>query len=234
MNAAIHRKTACSMNRNRPKQHPPKETGGTFIEACHHPLYQLFFRSYVRRMLRRHFSRITVSGDTAVRKDQALLLIGNHFSWWDGFFAFYLNEKIFKKILHVMMLEEQLQPRKFLSRIGAFSINKQSRSMLNSIAYASSLLKNPLNLLVIFPQGEFQSLYDRPLKFEKGWIKIPERADRPFRFFFYAALVDYFASVKPRLSFYLKEYAHKQGQTVKDIEKAYNDFYDECRRKQKE
>jgi hypothetical protein len=51
------------------------------------------------------------------------------------------------------MPEEQLATRMFLNKAGAFSIKPGSRSAIESLNYASSLLYEPENLVVVFPQG---------------------------------------------------------------------------------
>ncbi len=196
------------------------------IQAKHTRFYIWFFRIFSDVMIHRHFSKVEIKGNF---QDQGLpvLLIGNHFSWWDGFFANYLNTKIFKKIFHVMMLEEQLKQRMFLNKAGAFSIDKGKRSMIETLSYAGELLKNKENLLVLYPQGKFQSVHHRPIQFEKGFIAIPRSAAvKGFQLIFYAALTDYFEHRNPMLFLYIKEQPFLLEMTASDLEFAYNEFYE--------
>jgi hypothetical protein len=68
-----------------------------------------------------------------------LLMIANHISWWDGFWAMYLNLKVFHKKFYFMMLEDQLLKFRFFQWTGGFSIKKKSREMIESLTYASKI-----------------------------------------------------------------------------------------------
>ena len=59
-----------------------------------------------------------------------VLLISNHISWWDGFWAMYINLKVLKRKFHFMMLEEQLRKYWFFNYTGGFSVNKKSKVFL--------------------------------------------------------------------------------------------------------
>jgi 1-acyl-sn-glycerol-3-phosphate acyltransferase len=168
-------------------------------------------------------------------EDKSLLMIGNHFSWWDGFFANYINIKLFNKKFHILMLEEQLRSRMFLNKAGAFSIARGTRSVLETLEYSSGLLSEKNNMLVLYPQGVFQSLYQFPVKFEKGFVRILENAEpESFQVVFYAALIDYFSRRKPKIDFYLKQHQYERGQNADDLENSYNDHLKSSINKQKE
>lgn len=202
------------------------------IQARHTAFYVRFFNFYSRLMIRSHFRRVRIIGN--INADfMPVLMIGNHFSWWDGFFACYINQMILKKKFHIMMLEEQLRPRMFLNKAGAFSIRRGSRDALESLQYAAGLLSLPENLVVLYPQGEFESLYRYPVKFEKGIEKVSAMAGSSFEVVFYAALMDYFSYRKPSLSIYLKQVSHELSKSSVALEKAYNDFLNDCRSHQK-
>ena len=181
-------------------------------------------------MMHRHFSHIQINGKYNSDK-RPVLLISNHFSWWDGFFMLYLNNRVFKKKYHVLMLEEQLKPRMFLNKAGAFSVKKGTRSVIESIDYIKNILSSPGNLVLIYPQGVIQSLYKFPFVFEKGIYNIIKNMDPGVRIFFAVALLDYFSQKKPSLNISFKEYARDTG--AENIEKAFNDFYSERTNAQK-
>ena len=203
------------------------------IKAKHSPLYVRFFRFYSRHMIFRHFREIKIKG-AYTGKELPVLLIGNHFSWWDGFIANYLNAIIFKKRFHVMMLEEQLEPRLFLNKAGAYSIKKNSRDVVESLEYTKDLLKSAKNLVTIYPQGEIQSLYHYPLEFEKGITSVLKKLENKVDIVFLVALVDYFSHKKPTLTLALKEYPAYSSSSVKELEDAYNDFMIRMIKEQKE
>lgn len=168
------------------------------------------------------FHEHRISGDTSMPTG-SVLMIGNHISWWDGFWAKRVNHRILKRRLHVMMLEEQLRGRLFLSRMGAFSIRKNHRDAINSLEYAANLLSNPQNMVVLFPQGRFQSLHQHPVSFEKGWFRILQKAPENTQLLFMANMIDYFDHPKPTLTTRLK-LVKSSFENATQVEDAYNDF----------
>ena len=176
------------------------------IKPAHHPLYERFFGAYLWTHMRLAFRYIRIHNNFT-DNGNPVILIGNHFSWWDGFIARHVNINVFKRKLHLMMDEEQLAKRKFLCRLGAFSIKKNNRSAIESLNYAASVLNDPGKLLVVFPQGQFQSLHQHPVNFQKGWFRIIQKSQPNIQIVFMVALTDYFSSPRPGLDIYLESAA---------------------------
>ena len=197
------------------------------IKAQHTRWFQKFFGIYMSWAFRRNFKRIDIIGDV---KDKGLpiLAIGNHMSWWDGFWVLDINNKLFKRKFHVMMLEEQLRKNLFLSRLGAFSIKRKSKSASLSIRYAASLLADKKNFFLIFPQGVIQSQHQFPFVFEKGWGRILLQKDNPIQVLMIANIVDYQSFRKPILRQYLYSPEKTSGFTCDELEAQYNAFYKDC------
>lgn len=190
------------------------------LPARHHWFVDKFFDAYIRFLLNRHFSKIEVEGIWPVT-DESQLVIGNHVSWWDGFWVYYLNKKLLRKRFYVMMLKQQLERNSILSRIGAFSIDPGSRSVVKSLAYASDKLKEAGNLVVIYPQGVITSVYAGVPSFKKGLDHIISKSGVK-SVLFYVALTDYFSQKKPVLTFYIG-CCHLDG--VAHVEDMYREFY---------
>jgi hypothetical protein len=192
-----------------------------------------FFRWYANIRIKRNFSSVTVHQPIPDTSGKPLLVIGNHFSWWDGFFILWLNARYLKKKFHVMMLEEQLQGNMILNKTGAFSIKKGSREMVESLLFARSILenaatgKNEFPLLLMYPQGEIQSMHIRPIKFEKGLEKITNGLEGKINILMVACLIDYFSNQKPQLHFYLELYPFTDKLGVTDLESAFNRLLDD-------
>jgi hypothetical protein len=198
------------------------------ITARHNRYITGFFRIYVQRILRRHFHAIRVLGDVP-DGNRSVLLIGNHFSWWDGFIAFYLNNNVLHKRFHVMMLEEQLSRRRFFRGMGAFSVQPGNRSMLESLRYASNVLCDDENLLLMYPQGKIETSYIQYIRFGKGVMNVIEGVPgHGPAILFYVALTDYFSNRKPSLNLYLQPYAAPSTLTLQQLEAQYNNFYRGC------
>lgn len=200
------------------------------IKARHHWFYTRFFDWYVRHMLKSDFSAVVIDGEWKAEAS-ASLIIGNHISWWDGFWALYLNKLFLGKKLHVMMLEEQLQSRMFLNKAGAYSIRPGNRSVLTSLNYTREVLSCANHAVVMFPQGKLSSIYNQEIKFEKGIERII-RESKQAQLLFYVALIDYASTRRPSLNFYLRELPRTEY-TLEELEQAYQQFFTSSIEKQK-
>ena len=185
----------------------------------------------VEKFLLRHFSKVSFYDTPQVQPDKATLLLMNHFSFNDGAILHRLCRKILKKEFKVMVVEDQLRAFIPLKFVGCFSVNKKSRTVIESLNYAASQLDNPENMLGIFPQGEVFSFHLNQVHFEKGLERILLKSEKPFQVIFAVALLDYLDSFKPHARVYLQEYT---GPIVSEMmEKNYNEFYKESKKKQR-
>jgi hypothetical protein len=196
------------------------------IKAKHHPIVYNFFKIYVPWIIRRNFHKVHVTGHFP-DKNKPVLVIANHISWWDGFWTVHLILNLFHRKFHFMMLEDQLRKARILNLAGGFSIQKGSRSMLESLKYAVELLSDNRNLVLVFPQGKFTSIYDPSFQFEKGLERIVKEVSGKAQIFFQANLIDYFSHKKPSLFIYLKECDQLQPD-IGSIQDLYNAFYASC------
>jgi 1-acyl-sn-glycerol-3-phosphate acyltransferase len=200
------------------------------LKSKHHPVISPFFKWYSRVITRRHFSKVVIEG---VFKDSGkpILLISNHFSWWDGFWALNLSAQVLQRKFHFMMLEEQLRKHWYFNYIGGFSIARNRRTMLESLQYASDLLRNPANLVLMYPQGEIQSMHTTQLQFGKGVERILAGKAGEVQIMFLANVVDYFSKKRPSLVMYLEEYTGEDV-TADTIKTHYNTFLNKSLLKQ--
>ncbi len=195
------------------------------LKSKHNFFIYPFFKWYTRKSIKRHFGIIQIMGALNDKK-LPVLLISNHLSWWDGFWADYVNQKLFRRVFHFMMLEEQLRKYWLSNYVGGYSVNKSSRSMVETLDYTSELLSNPENLVLIFPQGEIQSMHNQSIEFERGLGRILKNQVNKIQIVFLVNLVDYFSNQKPGIYFYVQEY---MGDAIdlQSIQNSYNKFYSE-------
>lgn len=193
------------------------------IKAKHHIVIYPIFKGLTRFLLRKKFNSTNIEGNFC-DNGSAVLVIANHISWWDGFWLMHLNLKILHRRFHFMMLEGQLKKHWYFQYSGAYSVRKNSRSIIESLMYTSDILKNSENMVFMFPQGEIKSLYNNSIRFEKGVKKIIEQCADDVQVLFVANLVDYFSDSKPNLYMYLKSHTVKQLKE-KAVESEYNTFY---------
>lgn len=194
--------------------------------ASHHFFLYNFFRLYSVWKTKHCFHRVYLDCQYT-EKGLPVLLISNHFSWWDGFWAVWLNEKVFHRLFWFMMLEEQLKKNMFLNKAGGYSVRKGTRSVAETINYTADLLSDSGNLVLIFPQGEISSMHTREFIFERGVGHIISRCGNPVHIVFVANLIDYFSSPKPGLYMYVQEYTG-EDLSVKGLQDEYNRFFTKC------
>lgn len=198
------------------------------VKDEHHWLKSNFFSRYISRSVLRHYHKIDFN-PVEINPQKSLLLIANHYSWWDGFVFFHLNKLLFKKKFHIMILEETIIKHSFLKYVGSFSVSKTSRSMLETLKYAGNLLDDPENLLVIFPQGKLYSNFLNEIKFEKGLERITAFSQQNFDYVFAASFTEEFTEPKPTLFIYLKSAAAANFAGLAAVQSAYQKHYQQSK-----
>ncbi len=190
-----------------------------------------FFSWYISRRVTKHFYQVEFN-NVEVDPNESVLLIANHFSWWDGFLFFHLNKLLLKKKFHVMILEETILKHAFLKYVGAFSVSKGSKSIVETLKYAGNLLNDPQNLLLIFPQGNLSSNFTDTLNFEKGLGKIIEISQKKFQYVFAAAFTEHFSQPKPTAFIYLKTEEAANFAGLANVQSAYQEHYNQSKKVQ--
>lgn len=201
------------------------------IKAHHKKIWEWFFVIYSGICLRFIFREIryTPLHSEDIDQKHPVILISNHFFFWDGFIHLLLNRKIFKRKIHIMMLHEELNKRRFLRYGGTFSIEKGRKAIIESLDYCGDILSKPDNCLLIFPQGEIESIYTHPYKFEKGIEYILKRS-KDADVYFNVNLLNFNSKRRPALTMYLRRFSINQPEIcIKDIEDAFNLFALEAR-----
>ncbi len=201
------------------------------IKAKHNKLFIKFFNWYLNKIISSDFEHIYYNKH-AVDKSKPLLILANHISWWDGFFMWYVNKNYIRKKIHVLMLEEELKKRKFLSKIGAFSIKRKNRKILETFDYLAELLNNPENLVIIYPQGIIESSYNANIEFEKGIFKIFDKLNKLPQIWLGVSLTDYATNRKPSVYIYFKEYKLEKIFNFPDFQRQYREHYNQSIEKQ--
>jgi 1-acyl-sn-glycerol-3-phosphate acyltransferase len=202
------------------------------IKPKKNTLVYRFFCWYIQLIIKKNFHSLNYNS-VEIAADKSVLLLANHYSWWDGFVLLHLNKIYFNKKFHVMVMEETAKEIWFMKYIGAFGVKKNSREMLKSLTYAGELLNDPKNLLLIFPQGKLYSSHLTKIVFQKGLLKIIEASKKDFQFLFAASFTDYLENKKPSLQLYLKTRIAEELTTLLEIESAYNEHFSEALEMQK-
>jgi len=193
------------------------------LKSRHNNLYIWFFWTYFRLLQRVYFRKMSFISEVVIPEDQSVLLFQNHFSWWDGYWSYRLSRQVFKRKFHVMMDEENLRKRMFLNHVGVFSVQKNSRDLFNSLTYTSEILKDPKNLVTIYPNGAMLTQHQQTLPFLGGVDRIVKGETSHFTIVMAVFLTDYFGFARPEIRIYLETYSGER--TIVALEKAYHEFY---------
>ncbi len=153
------------------------------IKANHKKWAEYLFYFYLNGLLKKHFEKFILIGSRpSINHDKSLLILPNHFSWWDGFFIYKVIKNISDKKFHIMMLEHQLKKYWYFNLLGAYSINQRNpKSVLKSLNYTIELLNDKSNLSVIYPQGDIHPQEEKQIKLNKGVNYLCEKSDNEFQ-----------------------------------------------------
>lgn len=183
----------------------------------------------IRQVLRRNFKKLYLN-KVILLPEHSYLVMSNHFSFWDGFLAFYLcNELIRKQIsdggLYVMVLEKQLQKNWWLRYSGAFSVSPGKSSVSESLAYAQEILNVPGNILLMYPQGNLESIYVRHINLKEGILEIIPGVKGKCQLIWCTTLIDYFESLKPSIYFNVLPCGTNETFNFSDLSGQINEFH---------
>ena len=112
------------------------------IAARPRPLFGRLFAVYTAWTVRRHFRAVFVRGSLPETR-APLLVVAQHAGWWDPMLLFHLSRCRFGGRHETMMDESNLRRLGFFRWLGAFGIDRSSRSgQLASLRYARERLQS--------------------------------------------------------------------------------------------
>lgn len=156
---------------------------------------------------RRRFNKMVLN-DIEIKPGHSYILMCNHFGFFDGFFAYYLcfkyiNKKQKLKGIYTMSVKKQMEKNWWLKYSGSFSVEPGKRSVDESLDYSASILNEPGNLLIYYPQGNLESAYIRHIAFQDGIYEIITRTQGNCQLIWSSVLLEYFESTKQSVYFNL-------------------------------
>ncbi|MFC0522201.1 lysophospholipid acyltransferase family protein [Pontibacillus salicampi] len=134
------------------------------------------FNLFVTRLVKHYFNNIYIQGSPPI-STQRTLFLPNHSTWWDPVIIFLLNRHVLQADSYAMMHESGLKDVPIFQKIGAFSVNKESRrDILASLQYAKERLEEGKSVWM-FPQGDEHHLEQRPLAFQSGAAYLAKKVE---------------------------------------------------------
>ncbi len=176
--------------------------------------------------LRKRFKKLAIS-QIEILPGHSYLLMCNHFSFWDAFWAFYLCLHGIHKhqemtSLSVMILEKQLRKNMWMRYFGCFSIAPGKASVQESLDYAAEVLNTPGQLLLMYPQGNLESSHVRHIVVKDGVKDILSQVTSPCQLIWSGNVVEYFESFKPSVYFNMLDCGTNKDFDLKQLTEKIN------------
>jgi len=195
------------------------------------PLIKKLFAPYLAYRLRKAF-KVVRHNEVTILPGHSVLLLCNHFSWWDGFWAGHIIHNYLKRDFYIMMQEDHLEKRKFFRLLGGFSINRKSKEVITSLQYAAKLLDNPKNGVAVFPQGALISNHTDEINIERGIEYLIKKVKGNCQIVYYSAFIDYFESLKPSVYLYLLDCGTTQNFDFEKLKAGINTHHKQALKNQ--
>ncbi len=166
-----------------------------------------FLAAIFKWFMKRRFNKLVISS-IPVKENHSYLLLLNHFSFWDGFLAIYLSIMLKRKEhnltgIHFMSLKKQMEKNPWLKYIGCFSVDPGKSSVKETLDFAAEILNKPGNLLVLYPQGNLESIHVRDIILQDGINQIVPKIKGNCQIAWSSNLIEYFESLKPSVYFHM-------------------------------
>lgn len=147
------------------------------IEARKNSALETIYSAYARRLIRRQFGSLQISGSGFPATEHLVIAYMNHSAWWDAVIPVHLSHDLFRREIHALMEGEQLRKYPFFRHLGCFGPTEKTVADAKAVVdHATSVLTNAKGPAVfwIFPQGAI--LPSRcPMEFKSGLARIAER-----------------------------------------------------------
>ncbi|MEI6350384.1 MAG: lysophospholipid acyltransferase family protein [Verrucomicrobiota bacterium] len=144
-------------------------------------LLDWIFLAGLRRVMRRRFYGVFVRGlehlESARLLNAPLIACTNHSNWWDGFVVGLLTARLPGRRVYVAQYEKLLKRYRPLRWLGAFGLDLDG-SALPGLREAMKLLRDPKNVVWIFPQGVLIPQWN-PIVVKSGALWLAQRCGAP-------------------------------------------------------
>ena len=147
------------------------------IEARKNPALETIYSAYARRLIRRQFGSLQISGSRFPTTDRVVIAYMNHSAWWDAVVPVHLSHDLFRREIHALMEGEQLRKYPFFRHLGCFGPTEKTVADARAVVdHAAKVLLNAKRPAVfwIFPQGAILPSHV-PMEFKSGLARIAER-----------------------------------------------------------
>jgi 1-acyl-sn-glycerol-3-phosphate acyltransferase len=152
------------------------------IPARRSTWFTYWFCRVARSRLEKGFGLLAVKGLQNLRNavnEGPVMVVSNHTSWYDPLVVLWLTNVVVPSRSYAMMNAKNLRRLGFFSRVGAYGVDLDSEADgAAALRYSVKLLKEPGNVVWIFPQGDERPSFE-PLHFRGGAEHIARLARVP-------------------------------------------------------
>jgi 1-acyl-sn-glycerol-3-phosphate acyltransferase len=145
------------------------------IQARKNAALESIYSAYARRLIRKQFGKVRLSGNAFPETDLPVIAYMNHSAWWDAVVPVYLSHDLFRREIHALMEGEQIRKYPFFRHLGCFGPTDSGIAEARAVvAHSVSVLrKGQRPILWICPQG---AIYPSraPMKFKSGLARIAQ------------------------------------------------------------
>lgn len=124
-----------------------------------------------------------------------------------------------------MVMKKQMEKNWWLRYIGCFSIDPGKRSIEETFDYTATLLANPRNIVVIYPQGNMESTHIRHIQFEDGLNQIIPHVNGKCQLIWSSNILEYFESTKPSLYYHLLDCGTTDNYDFENLKQKVNQHH---------
>lgn len=123
-----------------------------------------------------------------------------------------------------MILEETARKNSFMKYLGAYTVQKGTRDIITSLDYTASLLAEPDNLVLIFPQGTLYSSFVNQILFQNGLSRVIKQASGQFQTVFAVSFIEYLQHKKATVNVNLQLLADSFS-GIDELQEAFQTYY---------
>lgn len=186
--------------------------------------------------IKMRFNKLVIR-DVPFRSGHSYLLMCNHFSFWDGFWAIYLCWKTIRKTqkfnrIYIMVLKKQMEMNPWLKYFGCFSVSPGRATVSESLAYAAELLNTPGNVVLMYPQGNLESNHVRDIVMNDGIAHIVSQTKGPCQLLWSSNLIEYFEGFRASVYFHMLDCGSRDNFNFLELSWKINAHHREAVKKQ--
>lgn len=130
-----------------------------------------------------------------------------------------------------MILEETGRKNSFMKYLGAYTVQKGTRDIIASLDYTASLLAEPDNLVLIFPQGTLYSNFVDQIQFQNGLSRVIKQVAGQFQSVFAVSFIEHLQNKKATVNVNLQVHTESFAD-INELQQTFQSYYQTAKQEQ--